>query len=248
MTTKINKFLFASFIILILFSACENRKETSKIYSAFDNNYLTENEFDQKPVFSDNNKYGEVVKKISEKIANYKSELSSAAVDLKFEAYIYVNKSGEVDKIFVVDAPNQEIANIISNELIELVFDPAKKDGESVPARFKFRYNESNSVDGETYFVAVEEMPSPIGGIEAIAENVVYPEIAKRAGIEGRVFVKAYIDTNGNVAKTEIIKGIGAGCDEAAMEAVKKSKFTPGKQRGEKVNVQVSIPILFKLQ
>nr|HPN38001.1 energy transducer TonB [Melioribacteraceae bacterium] len=52
---------------------------------------------------------------------------------------------------------------------------------------------------------------------------------------------------NGDVAKVELIKGIGAGCDEAAMDAVKQTKFKPGKQRGKSVKVQVAIPILFKL-
>jgi len=97
------------------------------------------------------------------------------------------------------------------------------------------------------FFVAVEKMPSPIGGMKAIQRNITYPEIAKRAGIEGRVYVKAYIDSTGTVAKTEIIRGIGAGCDEMAMEAVRKVKFTPGMQRGKRVNVQVTVPILFKL-
>lgn len=100
----------------------------------------------------------------------------------------------------------------------------------------------------ETFFVQVEKMPSPIGGMLAIQEGIRYPETAKRTGIEGRVYVKAYIDSNGTVVKTEIIRGIGSGCDEAAMDAVKKVKFTPGKQRGKAVNVQVTVPILFKLQ
>ena len=98
------------------------------------------------------------------------------------------------------------------------------------------------------FFMTVEQMPEPIGGIRAIAEKVRYPEIAKRAGIEGKVFVKALIDENGNVAGTSIIKGIGAGCDQAAIDAVMHSKFKPGRQRGESVKVQVTIPILFKLQ
>ncbi|MBL1211845.1 MAG: energy transducer TonB [Ignavibacteriae bacterium] len=98
------------------------------------------------------------------------------------------------------------------------------------------------------FFIAVEEMPSPIGGIAAIQKSIVYPEIARRAAIQGRVFVKAYVDKNGKVHKVEIIKGIGGGCDEAALEAVKKVKFNPGKQRGKPVPVQVSIPILFKLR
>lgn len=97
------------------------------------------------------------------------------------------------------------------------------------------------------FFVAVEQQPEPIGGLEGIQKRIVYPEIAKRAGVQGRVFVKAFVDENGNVVKTELLKGIGAGCDEAAMAAVQNTKFTPGKQRGKPVKVQVSIPIVFKL-
>jgi len=102
--------------------------------------------------------------------------------------------------------------------------------------------------EAPTYFVAVEEMPEPIGGIKAIQEKITYPEIAKRAGVEGKVYILAFVDEEGNVTKTQVIKGIGAGCDEAALDAVKKTKFKPGKQRGKPVKVQVSIPIVFKLQ
>jgi protein TonB len=98
------------------------------------------------------------------------------------------------------------------------------------------------------FFVAVEEMPEPVGGIEGIQKKIVYPEIAKRAGVQGRVFVKAFVDEMGNVTKVELIKGIGAGCDEAAMNAVQQTEFKPGKQRGKPVKVQVTVPVLFRLQ
>jgi periplasmic protein TonB len=99
-----------------------------------------------------------------------------------------------------------------------------------------------------TYFVAVEEMPEPIGGIQAIQSKITYPEIAKRAGVEGRVHVLAFVDEKGTVTKVEILKGLGAGLDEVAMNAVKQTKFKPGKQRGKPVKVQVAIPIIFRLQ
>jgi len=103
--------------------------------------------------------------------------------------------------------------------------------------------------EGEpVFFVAVEQMPEPIGGIGAIQSKIVYPEIAKRAGVQGRVFVKAYVDETGGVNKVELIRGIGAGCDEAAMAAVQQTMFKPGKQRGKPVKVQVTVPVLFKLQ
>ena len=97
------------------------------------------------------------------------------------------------------------------------------------------------------FFVAVEEMPQPIGGIQGIQQRIIYPEIAKRAGVQGRVYIKAFVDETGAVQKAEVLKGIGAGCDEAAVDAVMKTRFKPGKQRGKPVRVQVSIPILFKL-
>ena len=102
--------------------------------------------------------------------------------------------------------------------------------------------------EAPTYFVAVEEMPEPIGGIKAIQERISYPEIAKRAGVEGKVYILAFVNENGDVTKAQILKGIGAGCDEAARDAVLQTKFKPGKQRGVPVKVQVSIPIVFKLQ
>jgi len=103
--------------------------------------------------------------------------------------------------------------------------------------------------DFANYYVSVnEKMPKPIGGIRAIQEGIRYPEIAKRAGIEGRVYVKAYIDSTGIVTKAEIIRGIGVGCDEAAMVAIKNVKFKPGIHDGKPVNVQVTVPIMFKLQ
>ena len=66
--------------------------------------------------------------------------------------------------------------------------------------------------------------------------------------MQGRVFVKAFVDENGNVNKVELIRGIGAGCDEAAIAAVEQTRFKPGKQRGKPVKVQVTVPVLFKLQ
>ncbi|BDQ03622.1 TonB family protein [Ignavibacterium sp.] len=97
------------------------------------------------------------------------------------------------------------------------------------------------------FFVAVEEPPQPIGGLARIQQKIVYPLAAKNLGVEGKVLIQAIIDENGNVAKAKVIKGIGSGCDEVALDAVKSSKFTPGKQRGKNVRVQITIPIVFKL-
>lgn len=102
-------------------------------------------------------------------------------------------------------------------------------------------------------FTYVEEMPSFPGGQDEmlmfVKNNIEYPEIAKRAGVEGKVFVTFVVDRNGNINNVNVVKGIGAGCDEEAVKVIRKMpKWTPGKQNGAPVNVQVSIPIFFKLQ
>ena len=97
-----------------------------------------------------------------------------------------------------------------------------------------------------TYFVAVEEMPEPIGGLKEIQNKISYPEIARRIGIEGKVFIRAFVDEKGNVSNAELVKGIGGGCDEAALNAILQTKFKPGKQRGRPVKVQVIVPVVFR--
>ncbi len=96
-------------------------------------------------------------------------------------------------------------------------------------------------------FTIVEDMPELKGGMEAIYRNLRYPEIARQAGIEGRVIVQFIIDENGQVVDPQVVRGIGGGCDEAAIEAVKQVEFTPGRQRGRAVRVRYSLPITFRL-
>lgn len=97
-------------------------------------------------------------------------------------------------------------------------------------------------------FVIVEEMPELIGGLESLQRSITYPEIAKKAGVEGKVFVQFVVDEQGNVQDPVVTRGIGAGCDEEALKAVRQAKFTPGKQRGKAVRVKMSLPITFRLK
>ncbi|MCW8850604.1 MAG: energy transducer TonB, partial [Melioribacteraceae bacterium] len=74
-----------------------------------------------------------------------------------------------------------------------------------------------------------------------------YPESAKKEGIMGKVMVKAVIDENGKVIETEVLKGVNPELDEAAVNAVKLTKFIPGVMDGKNVKAEVTIPISFKL-
>tara|TARA_B100001250_G_scaffold56289_1_gene43487 strand:- start:297 stop:911 length:615 start_codon:yes stop_codon:yes gene_type:complete len=77
----------------------------------------------------------------------------------------------------------------------------------------------------------------------------VYPEIAQEAGIEGVIVVQAFIDEKGRVKETLILKGVpNTGLDEAAMDAIRKTRFRPAKQRERAVGVWISIPVNFRLK
>ncbi|MBK7981787.1 MAG: TonB family protein [Ignavibacteriae bacterium] len=96
-------------------------------------------------------------------------------------------------------------------------------------------------------FKWVEKMPEIVGGLPALKSKVVYPALAQRSGIQGKVVLNLIIDKNGNPSEITVVKGIGFGCDEAAIEAVKATKFLPGEQRGKPVKVMLTLPIEFKL-
>ena len=98
-------------------------------------------------------------------------------------------------------------------------------------------------------FIPYDEAPEPIGGFAAIQRNVVYPEIAQEAGIEGTVVIQAFVNEFGIVTDCLILKGVpNTGLDEAAVDAIKKTRFKPAKQRDRNVGVYISIPVIFKLQ
>lgn len=100
----------------------------------------------------------------------------------------------------------------------------------------------------EDFFVVVEQMPQLKGGLAKLQKCVNYPDMARKAGIEGRVIVQFIVNEQGNVEQPRVVRGIGGGADEEALRCVKQSTFQPGRQRGNPVRVQYSLPVVFKLQ
>lgn len=100
----------------------------------------------------------------------------------------------------------------------------------------------------EDFFVAVEQMPKLKGGLAKLQRCVEYPDMARKAGIEGRVVVQFIVNEKGEVEDPHVVRGIGGGTDEEAIRCVKQAEFKPGRQRGEPVRVQYSLPVVFRLQ
>ncbi len=100
----------------------------------------------------------------------------------------------------------------------------------------------------EDFFVVVEQMPELIGGQKGLYEKLEYPDMARKAGIEGMVIVQFIVNEEGNIENPRVLRGIGGGCDEEALRVIRASKFKPGRQRGRPVRVQASQTIFFRLQ
>lgn len=91
--------------------------------------------------------------------------------------------------------------------------------------------------------------PIPIGGWKAIGANVIYPDSARTAHIEGTVKVEAFIDSTGTATKFVVMQGLPkSGLDEAAIEAIKKTPWKAARVRGRPVGLWISIPVTFLLK
>lgn len=148
------------------------------------------------------------------------------------------------------EKPERPSIPVESTDISEITDDPVYVDiSYYKPAVNPPAYKEKTDDYVEPIFVEVPEvMPSPVGGIESIYSKISYPELAVKAGIQGQVLITAYIDENGNVVKAELVKGIGAGCDEEALKAIKGTKFNPGRQRDRPVKVKIILPVKFILR
>ena len=97
--------------------------------------------------------------------------------------------------------------------------------------------------DGTAKFIPYDKAPKPKVPIRPI-----YPKIAQANGWEGTVYIQFFIDAKGNVTEAWVQKGIpNTGLNEAALAAVKKSKWKPAQARDKKVGVWQMMPVKFEL-
>jgi len=91
-------------------------------------------------------------------------------------------------------------------------------------------------------FIPVEKQPVPVKQI-----TPEYPEIARRAGVEGTVWVKVLVDKEGKAKKAIIMKSDAEIFNDAAIAAAKQWVFTPALMNNGPVAVWAAIPFRFKL-
>ncbi len=98
----------------------------------------------------------------------------------------------------------------------------------------------------------VEKQASFKGGMEAwyayLKNNLTYPSQARRMGIEGTVIIRFVVNTDGSVQDVEVVRSIGAGCDEIAKQVIAQSpSWNPGIIKDRPVRSRMTMPIRFRL-
>jgi periplasmic protein TonB len=89
------------------------------------------------------------------------------------------------------------------------------------------------------------------GGVSApVLTYSVEPEFseeARKAKVAGNVLVNLWVDTNGNPTHVRVIRGVGMGLDEKAVEAVRQYKFKPAMENGKPVLVELNVEVNFQI-
>jgi len=103
-------------------------------------------------------------------------------------------------------------------------------------------------------FQIVEVKPSFQGGdantfSKWVANNLVYPEIAKENGVSGRVMLQFTVNPNGSISDVKVLRGVDSSLDKEAVRVVSSSpKWEPGRQRDRAVKVTYTFPVIFQLR
>ena len=114
---------------------------------------------------------------------------------------------------------------------------------------------EEETVEEEAIpFQLVEEKPSFNGGdanefSKWVNSKLVYPEIAKENGVQGRVTLQFTVNADGTVSNVKVLRGVDSSLDKEAVRVVSSyPKWKPGKQRDRAVKVTYTFPVIFQLR
>lgn len=196
---------------------------------------------------------------------NYPDSLLRNRLQGKVELKALVGTDGSVTKVEILNSSGEPFGTLASDGVRGFQFSPATRDGAPVEAwmtievGFKIQDKWSTAYHGQgkgnsksddgsgDSWAYVADVVSPKMNSEEFQKNLVYPEAAKEKGIQGVVTIKALIDTNGGVLETQVEGQGDPLLAQAAMEAIRKTPFTPGSEEGERKPMWTMIPVNFGL-
>lgn len=175
---------------------------------------------------------------------SYKSHIISANIWMS----LLVNNEGKVIEANIEFPCTDSILNDIAlNSVFEYSFKPAIQGGQPISywvwCKMNFTSKTINKIltykvtlDFDDYYPTLGECFTPLDVLPELIHQVIpkYPRLAKAAGIQGRVWIKALVNIKGDVVKAEVAKTSGTvALDDAALIVAKENKFKPAKQNGK---------------
>lgn len=160
------------------------------------------------------------------------------------------------------EAPKEPVVS----DIIDIVDDDIKVDNtlllstedEGLAITVKDYVAESSyveeEIEEEVPFAIVEQKPKFQGGDQNdftkwVFSNIVYPEIAKENGVQGRVILQFTVDKDGSVKNVKVLRGVDSSLDKEAVRVVSSSpKWEPGRQRDKPAKVTFVFPVIFQLR
>jgi TonB family protein len=144
----------------------------------------------------------------------------------KHDKLIYEAQRDESGKIYVIE--------VATGERDPDYLKVSKEDADTPPLRI------------------VEVMPEPIGGFDAMYEflrsNLKFPDVARKEGIAGQVFLEFVIEKDGSVSNVKVLSGVHPDLDAESVRVIKMMpKWKPGMQKGKPVRTFFQIPVRFTI-
>ncbi len=184
----------------------------------------------------------------------YPEQLRREGMEGTVAVRFVVDEQGRPQEISIHESSNPGFDDAAIRAVRDAKFQPAFKDGAPVRAPIvlplTFRIAPGSKAVLETArekFEIVEEtpelLPSFSRGMRDLQKRVRYPEAARQAGVEGKVIVQFIVDTDGSVEAPFVVESPSALLNEAALEAIRTTRWRPGSTGGELKRVQMTIPV-----
>ena len=255
----------------IILSGCKEKNTNIEIVPNLESIYTSVNDVDTPPKL-DKDFYNKVNNDLLKAIKNLRVTNSNIWTVFDVDLRIYVNENGTIDKIKDLFSDKNNFRspdsvklytdrvtmdNKIAQTLADWKFEPAIKNGKRVKfwmdinMDFTLKPNGNYIVGLPSFllnypppdeFVAVDKMPQAVGTIIPH-----YPELAKRAGLEGSVYVKVLVDEAGKPLKAIVIKSDHEIFNQTSIDAAMQFQFTPAKRDNKPVAVWVVVPFRYRL-
>ena|ERR1700757_549568 len=245
------------FLLLFIVSCLKGFTQTDTIFYNVNN--------DRVASLNSAAKYETTTRSVTDTSVEIKREFTKAGQQIT-EDYYYINRGAHPPE-------SKDKAHIGSSRVWydtgklkrEIMYNNNKMDGtcktywENGQLKRDDIYEDGKFISGKCYtpqgkdttHYNFEIMPEFKGGIremmQYIQKNLKYPEKSKEAGIQGKVFVKFVIETDGSITNVTVLKGVNEELDKEAVRVIQNMpNWKPGLQDGVLVRVYFNIPLIFK--